>query len=270
MINPLLQQQQALGLTGDSTAQVSIPQGTTEKPPLRLTADGLLAIPLDGALEYDGNHLYFTIGSQRLQLDRQAGPAAFTVDSFVPPGTKEVGDTLNNPSFTATYSEPPTTASVIDNQGGLAQNVIATPNAFAYLASYTKTVNNTAVNFTLTASNGVSSDSKTTSVYWMPRAFWGVGPDGLSTEADIEGLANSALASGKSRIITLSPGVGEHIYYAYPASYGEAEFFVDGWPGGFDLISATISVTNGFGVTQNYRLYRSTNANLGTTTVQIV
>lgn len=42
-----------------------------------------------------------------------------------------------------------------------------------------------------------------------------------------------------------------------------------GFEGGFDLITSTLSITNAYGVTQNYRLYRSTNPSLGATTVTV-
>ena len=99
--------------------------------------------------------------------------------------------------------------------------------------------------------------------------YWGVGPDGLSSEADIEGLANSALASSRGRTFTVTAGSGEHIYYAFPSSYGTPTFFVGGFEGGFELEASAVSVTNVNGVTQNYDLWKSTNANLGTTTVQV-
>lgn len=184
-------------------------------------------------------------------------------------GTVEVGATVATPAFTASYVDgPPDTASFADNDGNAAQNVVSTPSAFSSAYNFSKTANNATVTFTLTVAKGVESDIAQATYAWRPRAYWGVGVDGLSTEAHIEALANSALSSSRSRSFTLSPGSGEHIYYAYPDSYGAATFTVGGFEGGFDLVG-TVSVTNANGVAQNYRLYKSTNPNLGSTNVVV-
>jgi hypothetical protein len=196
--------------------------------------------------------------------------AAFGITGFAGPSTREVGQLLANPAFTASYNDTPTAASAVDNQGNPPENITLTPGSFTYPYSYTKTANGATVGFTLSASKGVENDSRGFSVAWQPRVFHGVGPAGLITEADIEGLATQGLQGSRAISFTDAPGASQYIYYAYPASFGAGTFIVDGWEGGFDLISATIPVTNGFGVTQDYRLYRSTQANLGSTNVQVV
>lgn len=184
-------------------------------------------------------------------------------------GTVEVGATVATPAFTASYVDgPPTTATLTDNDGNAAQNVVSTPSSFASAYSFTKTANNASVTFTLAATKGVESDSAQASYAWRPRVYWGVGVDGLTTESHIEALANNALASSRSRSFTLAPGSGEHMYYAFPSSYGTPTFTVGGFEGGFDLVG-TVSVTNANGVAQNYLLYKSTNANLGSTNVVV-
>lgn len=184
-------------------------------------------------------------------------------------GTVEVGATVATPAFTASYVDgPPTTASFADSDGNTAQNVVSTPESFSSAYSFTKTTNNATVTFTLTATKGVESDIAQATYAWRPRVYWGVGVNGLSTEAHIEALANSALASSRSRSFTLAPGSSEHIYYAFPSSYGTPTFTVGGFEGGFELVG-TVSVTNANSVTQNYLLYKSTNANLGSTNVVV-
>jgi hypothetical protein len=195
--------------------------------------------------------------------------AAFGITGFAGPTAREVGQTLASPGFAAAYNDVPTAASVVDDQGNPSEDVTATPNTFSYLHSYTKTANGATVGFTLSASKGTEGDSRGQSVAWQPRAYRGVGVAGLHTEADIKALAHTALQSDRTITFTESPGASQYIYYAYPAVYGAATFFVDGWEGGFDLVDAAVSVTNAYGVTQDYRLYKSTNANLGTTTVQV-
>ena len=194
--------------------------------------------------------------------------APFSISGFGGPGTLEVGQTLTNPSFTASYNRPPTGASVQDNQGNPSLNVIATPTAFTYLHAYTKTANNASVGWTLSANESGDPSSSSTSASWRPRVFYGIGVAGLSTESDIEGLASQPLASGRQVTFTVTAGSGQYIYYAAPTGYGTPTFFVGGFEGGFNFVG-TVSVTNGFGVTQSYSLYCSANPNLGTTTVQV-
>jgi hypothetical protein len=196
----------------------------------------------------------------------------FAISSFATaPTTVEVGSSVVTPSFTAAYVRTPDTATLDDSEGTPQKNVVATPAAFTSNGTFVKTALNATVTFTLGASETASggSDTANTTITWSPRTYWGVGVDGLSTEADIEALANSALDNNRNRTFTVTPGVGEHIYYAYPASYGAATFTVGGFVGGFVLVSAAISVTNVYGVVENYRLYKSVNPNLGSTTVTV-
>jgi hypothetical protein len=56
------------------TARLHLPAGTTSasSAPLKLTSGTAMTTPEDGAIEYHGSHLYFTIGSTRYQLDQQS------------------------------------------------------------------------------------------------------------------------------------------------------------------------------------------------------
>lgn len=57
------------------TAKIHIAAHTTAAgtAPIKLTSGTAMTTPEDGALEYHGSHLYFTIGSTRYQLDQQGG-----------------------------------------------------------------------------------------------------------------------------------------------------------------------------------------------------
>ncbi len=184
-------------------------------------------------------------------------------------GTVEVGATVTTPAFTASYVDgPPDTATLTDTEGHT-KDVTSTPTSFASSNNFTKTANNATVTFTLTADKGDEEDTSQATYAWRPRVFYGVASAGVDTEAEVEALPSSALASSRAATLSVSPGAGQYIYYAYPASYGAATFTVGGFEGGFDLVNATLSITNSNGVTQDYRLYKSTNANLGSTTVVV-
>jgi len=81
-------------------------------------------------------------------------------------------------------------------------------------------------------------------------------------EAFIEALPSSELAPTRERVFTVAPSGAQHIWYAYPVSYGVGVFKHKGVEGGF-YITKTINVTNPFGQTTAYYLYESTCVNLG-------
>ena len=200
--------------------------------------------------------------------------AAFDITGFFTSGGQsfEVGQVVSGKNFTASYNRVPTTASLSDSEGNPAINVVSTPTAFSTAANYTKTSNNAAVIWTLTADENGSGDNAVLSAFWRPRAFYGAAVSGTHNESFIEGLASNQLAASRNTTIVVNAGVNQHIYYGFPASYDPGDnitFTVGGFSGGFEKVADPVSVTNAFGVTQNYKLWRSANTNLGSTTVVI-
>lgn len=62
------------------TAILHLKAGTAGTAPLKLTSGTNLATPENGAIEYNGTHLYFTTGGTRYQLDQQSGtPSPITI-----------------------------------------------------------------------------------------------------------------------------------------------------------------------------------------------
>jgi len=200
-------------------------------------------------------------------VDPAFGVSGFNLASLSQ--SQEVGDTVTDPALNASYTGAPDTAEVVDDQGNPALDVSATPNNFTYSHAYTKTANNAAVLLTLSAVKGAESGSRNLSVYWRPRGYWGIGPAGINTQTGIKSLANQPLMASRALAFSAVAGGAQYIYFAVPVSYGPVTFFVDGWEGGFEA-PIVVPVTNDFGVTQNYNLYRSTNPNLGSTAVQAV
>ena len=76
------------------------------------------------------------------------------------------------------------------------------------------------------------------------------------------------LQGGRAKTFTVNAGAGQHIFYALPTSYGACSFNVGGFDGGFSKVS-TFEFTNAQGHAENYDVYKSTNANLGNTTVKV-
>ena len=76
------------------------------------------------------------------------------------------------------------------------------------------------------------------------------------------------LTGTRKRTFTVNAAEEEYIYYFCPVALGNCTFKVGGFEGGFDLI-ATNDMTNDFGYTESYNVYRSAQAGLGETTVEV-
>ena len=121
------------------------------------------------------------------------------------------------------------------------------------------------VEYTLATSSG---SRKVTFNFW-PKVYYGAAaiPESVNS-AFLLGLSNGALAGSRARTFTVNAGSGQYIWYASPVNYGDCAFSVGGFDGGFEA-AQTVSVTNASGYTQNYYVYRASNANLGSTTVVV-
>lgn len=111
--------------------------------------------------------------------------------------------------------------------------------------------------------------TKTTAVKFLNGVYYGVGA--IPTEINSEfvlGLTKT-LTTTKSRKIGVNAGDGEYIWYCVPVRFGACAFNVGGFDGGFDL-AHTIDFTNASGYTEQYYIYRSANAGLGSTTVEVI
>ena len=113
-----------------------------------------------------------------------------------------------------------------------------------------------------------ASSAKTTKISFLNGVYWGVGAASATLDnAFILGLTKG-LQSSKAKTFTVTAGAGEHIYYALPARYGTPGFNVGGFDGGFGK-AGTVEFTNASGHTEQYDVWKSTNASLGGTTVKV-
>lgn len=118
-------------------------------------------------------------------------------------------------------------------------------------------------NYTLNVSDGQTSASKTTYVTFANRVYYGAAED-LTTITRL----SSVLSNDPERTFTVNADEEQYIIYAIPARLGDVTFYVGGFEGGFeDPVEQTIM--NDSGYQETYKLYRSTNANLGETTVEV-
>lgn len=165
-------------------------------------------------------------------------------------GTVEIGTTISSITFNWAVNKLPATLAF--NQGiGPINSGLTTLTTGVNITSNTT--------YTLTANDGTSypgnTDTASTTVSFQNRVYWGTSASTSLNSAGILGLANSAFATSRARSFTIN-GNAQYIYYAYPASFGDATFTVNG------LVSTAwtktvVSFTNASGNTSNYNVYRS-------------
>ena len=110
--------------------------------------------------------------------------------------------------------------------------------------------------------------TRTTAITFLNGVYWGVGADqSYFDSAFILGLTKG-LQSSKVKTFTVNAGASQHIYYAIPTRYGTPAFKVGGFEGGFAK-AATIDFTNASGYMESYDIWKSDNAGLGNTTVEV-
>lgn len=185
-----------------------------------------------------------------------------TISAFgATPNQAEQGSTVSSVALAYTMNKVPESASL----DGIAQE-ITTPTGTIQQAGAI-TANRT---WTLVAQDergAVASKAATLSFLW--KAYYGAAAaPGAINSAFLLSLANGVLTASRARTFTVNAGASQYIWYAVPTSFGACSFKVGGFDGGFSKVS-TFSHTNASGGVTNYDVYRSDNANLGSTTVTV-
>jgi hypothetical protein len=199
-----------------------------------------------------------------------------------PASPVELGTTIVDPAFTASYNRPAVAATLDDGGGPL---TLVTPfTAFAYdgsgplpVRSYQRTAINAVVTWTLAGNeSGGATKTTATSVQWQARAFWGTSViPGSYNQAFITGLSGNALEAAFARTIAFGAGGGtQHLFYAFPTSLGTPTVFRDvntGFGVPFSRVATAVAVTNGLGVVVpgGYDIWMSDNPLNAAVTVQI-
>ena len=170
--------------------------------------------------------------------------------------TQEKGKVLSNIVFTWSYNKDITSQSF---NGETLDKEIRT---ISYHTSFS-----TNKTFTLNASDSKKSFSKSISFNFLNGRYWGVSNKDNYDSAFIMSLSKE-LSSSRGKTFTVNCGEGQHIYYCIPTSFGTPTFTVGGFSGGFSKVQ-NIQFTNGNGHTESYDIWKSTNSNLGNTTVTV-
>lgn len=213
---------------------------------------------------------------------------AFTVSSFVLSGAASVliapsgSLSLSGRTFTASYT--PAILSVV--AASISVNTTNTGYPLSLSSPYTSiTANgtsiaypaskNTTITFTITAtaSDG-SSDTATDTISFRQYNYWGVTANSGITVGDLIDLADNfgskELLTSRTKTFSINASSGQYIYYAYPYDYGQATFTVGGFAGGFAEVAGSGEThANANNYQEKYRIYRSDETGLGSTTVVV-
>ena len=185
---------------------------------------------------------------------------AITITSFTNNvGTVEIGSTVTSVDLSWAFSKTPKSVT-LDN---VSKGIASTGESLTGLSI---TGNKT---WTLKATDERDAvATRTTSISFLNGVYYGV--------AQVPSSYNSAFVLGLTKVLrgsklnsfNVDAGAGQYIYYCIPERFGTASFKVGGFDGGFSLV-ALISFTNIKGYTENYYIYKSDNANLGSTAVSV-
>ena len=198
----------------------------------------------------------------------------------------EVGDSVDTlQNFTWTISNPEnidagvswtiTDVTGSNELGTLSSNNSTTNWAFPWdfsVSPITKTdnVGNTwRVTGKDTKGNSVTD---TTAISWRWRSFWANSTSATyPTPAEIILMAGNKLATSEAGEYTFAAGASNYRYLCYSTDFGLATTFKDkatGFAVAMDSASpTTVGVTNDFGVTSNYYVYRTQNASVASLTI---
>lgn len=250
--------------------------------PTPQTVVGIQSTPVDATAPIDLQALVYQASLSAwapTTLTEDMIQPAFQVASFSDGASPEVGQTVTTPSFSASYTpvpQLPDTAILTDSDGTPPQNVSGTPTLFSSAGAFVKNIYGESVTFTLSVTKGGFPKVRTTSLQWRRYVYWGgASQPGVYTEAFIKALVSKSLTNTRNRTFNADggvPGSDVHIYYAFRSGYDPPppKFWVGGFEGGFVKV-ATVSVTteNPSAIAENYDLYESDQAGLGSTDVTV-
>lgn len=174
-------------------------------------------------------------------------------------GTRELGETVTEYKLSWTTNKTPESLSWDGKH-------IAATATYVSVADAEITVSRT---WTLEATDERGAvDTKAAAVSFLNGVYCGAAaaPDAIDS-AFVLGLTKT-LTGTRARTVTVDVADGQYAWYCLPTRLGTCTFAVGGFEGGFELVD-TIPFTNASGYTENYYVYRSSNAGLGSTKVVV-
>lgn len=182
----------------------------------------------------------------------------------VTPASAEKGQTFNSVSFVWALNKTPQKIAIGSNELAPTQAGTMALDGLEITTNHDWTI-------VATDERGTQASKKAT-INFYNGVYYGVSaiPEAYDS-AFIIALGKSGkktLRSSKLAGFSVNAGEGKYIFYCLPTSMGLCSFKVGGFDGGFELV-ATPAYTNEYGHTEAYYIYRSTNAALGETTVEV-
>lgn len=174
-------------------------------------------------------------------------------------GTRELGDTVSDVTLSWALNKAPT-ALTLDGEAIGTELRTITLSGLSIIGNKT---------WTLAATDERDAvASKTTGVTFYNGVYYGAAAAPESLDSAFVLALTKVLSDSRKRTVTVSAADGQYIWYCVPSRLGECTFAVGGFEGGFDLV-ATMDFTNASGYTEPYYIYRSANAGLGSTSVEV-
>ena len=168
----------------------------------------------------------------------------------------EIGTTINSVVFNWNYNKD------IVSQKFNNQALEASLRSYTYNLPF-----NSNQSFKLEANDGKGDFNKSISFNFLNGRYCGVSSSNIYDSDFIKTLSKE-LSSSKGKTFTVDCGEGQFIFYCVPTRFGNCSFKVGGFEGGFNKVN-TIEFTNASGYVESYDIYKSTNSNLGNTTVVV-
>ena len=182
---------------------------------------------------------------------------AITINNFsISKSTAELGEKLIGLILNWSYNKTPTYQK-LDNV--LIDNELRKYTVEKEISSNTS--------FKLEVSDGKTTVNRTASINFYNGRYYGVS-NSETYDSDFILSLNKTLTNSRVCNFTVNSGPGQYIFFAIPTRFGTPTFTVGGFSGGFNKIK-TISFVNKFGYSEGYDIWKSTNSNLGNTTVVV-
>lgn len=175
------------------------------------------------------------------------------ITSFTGGGTYENGQSVDKVSFAWTLNKDVTTQSISNGVG----KISASKRAYTYAPSLPITSNTT---FTLTVEDGKKTATRSTSVSFKNKVYWGVSAKDSLDNADIlafETAGKASFATGRAMTKTFDCSVGGFFYFAIPTDFCTGLKMVVGGLAFSDFKVVTKEdFVNASGKTVSYNVYR--------------
>lgn len=210
-------------------------------------------------------------GSSYNNADCTTGTTSFAINSFTGGSTVEIGATVTNPAFSASYVATPASAQITNTDGTNSPFNLTTPFTSATITgTFTKSAQSTTT-FTLSAtSTGNVTKTATQVIAFVPRVFGGVGTAGATgctvgtttcTLATATGTLNNAGLSASQINLVFGPYTASN-QKIYVLLIGNSHTnWIDASTGFFLPFNSPTSVSfvNQYGDTVSMYLYETTN-----------